>query len=43
MAEWMLLIGTVGLFSVFMLLFVRFVPVIVMFETKKQQQTQMAP
>jgi hypothetical protein len=38
MAEWMLLIGTVGLFSVFMLLFVRFVPVIVMFEAKEQQQ-----
>jgi Ni/Fe-hydrogenase subunit HybB-like protein len=37
-AEWMLLIGTVGLFAAFMLLFVRFVPVIVMFETKEEQQ-----
>lgn len=40
LAEWMLLIGTVGLFAVAMLLFVRFVPVIVMFETKEERQTR---
>jgi molybdopterin-containing oxidoreductase family membrane subunit len=40
LAEWMLLIGTIGLFAVAMLLFVRFVPVIVMFETKEERQTR---
>ncbi len=38
LAEWMLLIGTVGLFAVLMLLFVRFLPVIVMFEIKEEHQ-----
>lgn len=40
LAEWMLLIGTIGLFATMLLLFVRFVPVIVMFETKEEHQKQ---
>ncbi len=40
-AEWMLLIGTIGLFAAAMLLFVRFVPVIVMFETKEERRRRL--
>jgi molybdopterin-containing oxidoreductase family membrane subunit len=40
MAEWMLLIGTIGLFCVLLLLFVRFLPVITMFETRHAEREE---
>ena len=41
-SEWMLLIGTVGLFCALLLLFVRFVPVVTMFETKHAERGEEA-
>ena len=36
--EWTLLLGTVGLFSGLLLLFVRYLPVVTMFETKHAER-----
>lgn len=38
--EWLLLIGSIGLFSLLFLLFMRFVPVISMFETRHEEREQ---
>ncbi|WP_135466320.1 NrfD/PsrC family molybdoenzyme membrane anchor subunit [Crenalkalicoccus roseus] len=42
-AEWILLIGTLGLFVLALLLFARFVPVISMFETRHEESEREAP
>ncbi len=41
--EWLLLIGTAGLFVALMLLFVRFLPVISMFETRHAEREEKTP
>ena len=41
--EWMLLVGSVGLFVALMLLFVRFLPVISMFETRHAEREEKTP
>lgn len=39
LAEWALLAGSIGLFAALMLLFVRYLPVISMFETRHEEET----
>ena len=41
-AEWALLIGTLGLFAALMLLFVRYLPVVSMFETRHDEHEERA-
>jgi formate-dependent nitrite reductase membrane component NrfD len=43
LAEWALLLGTVGLFALLMLLFARLVPVISMFETRHEESETEVP
>jgi Ni/Fe-hydrogenase subunit HybB-like protein len=40
--EWALLLGTIGLFALLLLLFVRFLPVVTMFETKHAEHEEKA-
>jgi molybdopterin-containing oxidoreductase family membrane subunit len=42
-AEWMLLLGTIGLFALLLLLFARHLPVISMFETRHEESEAEAP
>ncbi|MFC7540707.1 NrfD/PsrC family molybdoenzyme membrane anchor subunit [Siccirubricoccus deserti] len=41
--EWMLLLGTVGLFALLMLLFARLIPVVSMFETRHEESEAEVP